>query len=201
MASKRGRGVLTKAGVPRKSNTGTRKPVVDDSNWREKARGKHRIKFDDVAKKRYLDALRETGRKWFAEQAAGVARSTVDAHLKNDPEFADAYEDAAQAYVAPRIVQIEKELCEGHLQVTYDGKTGALTSEKRVFETRLREKFLEKHDPGYRQKAEVEHTGEIGLAVIPGVLALSDWEKAAAEHDRKNAQYQDPDAAAAHVEH
>jgi hypothetical protein len=194
----RGQGVLRKDGKPRESNTGTRKPVVDDSNWRVKAKGKHRIKFDDVAKKRYLEKLAETGRKWSAEQAAGVARSTVEAHLENDPEFADAFEDAIAAYSTPKIIQIEKEAIEGHLDQHYHD--GQLVRERRVYETRLREKFLERYEPEYHPKHKVEHSGEIGGAfVIPGVAALSDWEASVKKHDVASAKSQDPDAAEIHV--
>jgi len=183
----RGQGVLRKDGKPRESNTGTRKPVVDDSGWRVKAQRKHRIKFDDMAKKRYLEALKETGRKWFAEQAAGVARSTVETHLENDPEFADAFEDAIAEYSAPKIVQIEKEACEGHEDKYYDAE-GNLVRERRVFETRLREKFLERYEHEYRQKSEVDVNARGGCVIIPGTAALEDWSKAVQELDRAHAK-------------
>lgn len=195
--SKRGTGkALRKDGKPRESNTGSRKPVVDDSNWRVKATGKHRIKFDDRAKQRYLVELAATGRKWSAEQAAGVARSTVDKHLENDPEFAEAFEDAIQEYATPRILRIEKDLIEGLEEFTYDSK-GNLIKEKRNYETRLREMFLKKNDPAYNEKTKVEHSGEIagGVCIVPGVASLSDWERSVREHDRQSAQSQDPDAA------
>jgi hypothetical protein len=193
--SKRGRGVLRKDGKPRESNTGTRKPVVDDSNWRVKATGKHRIKFDDRRKAKYLAELAATGRKWSAEQAAGVARSTVDAHLENDPDFAEALEDALAEYSTPKIIQIEKELCEGFPEYTYD-RDGNLIKEKRNYETRLREKFLERYEPEYHPKHKVEHSGEIGgIALIPGVAALGDWEQSVQQHDRASAKAQNPDEA------
>lgn len=194
--SKRGTGVLRKDGKPRESNTGTRKPVVDDSNWRVKAKGKHRIKFDDRAKSRYLRELAATGRKWSAEQAAGVARSTVDAHLENDPDFADSFEDAIAAYATPKIIQIEKEAVEGHEDLTYDAQ-GNLVRERRVYETPLRAKFLERYDRDYQAKSKVEHSGEVGggVFIVPGVAGLADWEKAVREHDRASAKSQDPDAA------
>lgn len=194
--SKRGRGVLRKDGKPRESNTGTRKPVVDDSNWRKKATGKHRIKFDDVAKKLYIEAMAKTGRKWHAEQAAGVSRSCAYHHLSNDPDFAAAVDDAIEAYAAPKILKIETEAVEGHEEKTYDAM-GNLVREKRVFETRLREKFLERYEREYSPRHQVEHSGEIrgGAFVIPGVVALNDWEASAKRHDLASAKSQDPDAA------
>lgn len=190
----RGQGALRKDGQPRESNTGTRKPVVDDSNWRVKAKGKHRIKFDDIAKQRYLTALAETGRKWFAEQAAGVARSTVESHLENDTEFADAFEDAVAAYSAPKIVQIEKDACEGQKIERFDPETGALIQVEHRFETRLRERFLERYEREYRQKSEIDLNARGGCVIIPGTVALSDWERAVNDHDRAQAKNHAPDA-------
>src|SRR5690606_679511 len=118
----RGQGVLRKDGKPRESNTGTSRPVVDDSAWRVKAKRKGRIKFDDAAKERYLRALAETGRKWCAEQAAGVNKTTVADHLEKDPEFADAVYDAMAEYCTPKIVQIEREAIDGHEEKTFDAE-------------------------------------------------------------------------------
>jgi hypothetical protein len=195
----RGQGVLRKDGKPRESNTGTRKPVVDDTNWRVKAQRKNRIKFDDKAKKRYLDELAATGRKWSAEQAAGVARSTVEHHLENDPEFADAFEDAIAKYSTPKIIQIEKEAIEGHLDQHYHD--GQLVRERRVYETRLREKFLERYEPEYHPKYQVEHSGNVpGQVIIPGLAALTDWEQAVSQHDRASTKHQNPDEAETQAE-
>lgn len=191
--SKRGTGVLRKDGKPRESNTGTRKPVVDDSNWRVKATGKHRIKFDDRAKARYLKELAATGRKWSAEQAAGVARSTVDKHLENDPDFADAFEDAIAAYSTPRLLRIETDLIEGHEEFTYDAE-GNLIKEKRNYETRLREMFLKRHDSAYNEKTHIELSGDVGVVVVPAIRSMGEWGALVEAHDKASADAQDPDA-------
>jgi hypothetical protein len=125
-----------------------------------------------------------------------VARSTVDAHLANDPDFADAFEDAIAAYSTPRLLRIETDLIEGHEELTYDAE-GNLIKEKRNYETRLREMFLKRHDAAYNEKTKIEHSGEIagGVCIVPGVASLSDWERSVREHDRASAKSQDPDAA------
>jgi hypothetical protein len=193
MTAKRGRGVLRKDGQPRESNVGTTKPVVDDSNWRVKVVARHRIKFDDVAKERYLAELARTGRRWAAEKAAGVARSTVDGHKKNDPQFAEACEEAADAYATSGIMKIEKELLEGHEDFTYDAE-GNLIRHRRVFEQRLREMFLKKNDPGYQEKAHIEVTGKVGVVFAPPIATMADWGKLADAHDKASAEAQNPDA-------
>lgn len=198
MATKRGKGVLRKDGQPRESNVGTTKPVVDDSNWRVKVVARHRIKFDDVAKERYLAELARTGRRWSAENAAGVARSTVDVHKKNDPEFAEACEEATESYATLGLVKIETEALDGQVEVRYDSE-GNIVSEFTRFETRLREMFLKRYDPGYNEKASLELSGKVGVVVVPGMATMGDWNKLVEDHDRQNAKSQDPDAAGSAV--
>lgn len=199
MPAKR-RGVLRKDGQPRESNVGTTKPVVDDTNWRVKVVARHRIKFDDVAKQRYLDKLSETGRRWLAEEAAGVAHSTVADHLSKDPEFEEAYNDALRAYADKGISKIERDALDGQAITRFDPETGSVVQVERRFETPLRIKFLERYEREYHPKHQIEHSGEIGGAfVIPGIAPLSDWEAAVMQHDRDSAKSQDPDAAEIHV--
>lgn len=193
----RGQGFRRKDGKPRESNVGTTKPVVDDSGWRVKAQRKHRIKFDDKAKQRYLEALRLTGRRWQAEDAAGVARSTVANHLENDPDFAAACEEAAEEFAAKGLAKIEQDAIYGHVEKRYDPVTGELVGEVPRFETQLRVKFLERYEREYHPKHQVEHSGAVGgIVTIPGVAALVDWEAAVRERDRDNAKSLDPDAEA-----
>jgi hypothetical protein len=191
----RGQGALRKDGQPRESNVGTTKPVVDDSNWRVKAVRRGRIKFDDQAKERYLQELARTGRRWAAEDAAGVARSTVDEHKKNDPDFGAACEEAAEAYATRGIMKIETEALDGQEVQRFDPETGTLVQTEVKFETRLREMFLKRHDPGYRDKSSLELTGKVGVVVVPAVSSMADWRKLVEDHERNNAKALDPDAA------
>src|SRR6185295_32952 len=116
-AKGRGRGVRRKDGEVRESTTLARRPVVDDSNWRKKLQRAHRVKFDDVAKERYIDMLRATGRKWMSEDAAGIAHATADRHYKDDPEFQQAVDGALEEYATRGIIKIEREALEGHQDV------------------------------------------------------------------------------------
>lgn len=193
----RGQGALRKDGLPRESNLGTTNPVVDDTNWRVKVVARHRIKFDDKAKQRYLDKLAETGRRWAAEDAAGVARVTVDAHKKNDPEFEAACEEAADEYATSGLMKIESEALEGQLETRYDPETGAVVSEVRRFETRIREMFLKRHDPAYNDRTHVELSGQVGVLVVAPIQSMSDWTRMSEAHDKASAESQNPDAAGA----
>lgn len=195
MAAKRGKGVLRKDGQPRESNVGTTKPVVDDSNWRVKVVARHRIKFDDVAKERYLVELSRTGRRWAAEKAAGVARSTVNDHLKKDPEFAEANEEATEAYATSGLMRIETDALEGQEVQRFDPETGTLIGSERRFETKLREMFLKRYDPGYNERSHVEVSGKVGVVFAPPLASMDDWKRMAEAHDKLSASAQNPDAA------
>jgi len=184
---------LTKAGKPRRSPSGTRRPQVDDSNWRVKMQRAHRCKFDDQAKQRYLQAMVDEGRQWYACDAAGITKSTAERHLANDPEFADAVEAAINEHRSKRLKTIETQGLEGHLQIRKVGED--VVEEKRVFETPIRVKMLEKYDPDYRSRTELEVTGKTGVVVIPGVVTLGDWTQLVQQHDQRHAKAQNPDAA------
>lgn len=191
----RKRGSLRKDGQPRESNVGTSTPVVDDSNWRVKVVARHRVKFDDNAKQRYLDALTETGRRWFAEEAAGVAHTTVANHRKADPEFDECCNEALEAYAARGLAKIETEALEGQKVTRFDPETGAVVQVERRFETRLREMFLKRYDSGYHDKAHVEISGKVGVVFAPPMASMAEWGKLVEAHDRASAEAQDPDAA------
>lgn len=184
---------LRKDGKPRRSPSGTRRPKVDDNGWRTRLQRAHRCKFDDAAKERYLKAMVDEGRQWYACDAAGVSKSTVERHLQRDPEFADAVEAAVAEHQSKRLKKIEHQGLDGHLQVKKDAE-GNVVEERRVYETPIRVKMLEKYDKEYRQKSELEVTGKTGVVVIPGVVGLADWSKLVEQHDQQHAKSQDPDA-------
>ncbi len=91
-------GVCRKTGTKQTSSTGRGKlGNVDQTHWRERLQHS-RIKFDDDQKLVYLRTLADDGLKGRAAAAAGVAMSTVQKHLDNDPEFAEMFLEALQVY-------------------------------------------------------------------------------------------------------
>lgn len=51
-------------------------------------------KFTDNKKKEYLELLRHGGRRYASAKAVGVTPQTVNAHVKDNPEFAKAVDEA-----------------------------------------------------------------------------------------------------------
>jgi len=51
-------------------------------------------KFTDNKKDEYLELLRQGGRRYASAKAVGVTPQTVNAHVKDDPNFAKAVDEA-----------------------------------------------------------------------------------------------------------
>ena len=163
------------------STTGKTNPPVDMSTWRREMQAK-RIKFDDEQKKLYCMFLSETGLKGVAAFKAGVALSTVQAHLKNDPDFTQAVDEAWAARTEQVMVPLEREALEGHIEKTVHGEgEDRVERTRKVLETQLRLAMMKKYDrEGYGNVVEEVVTGGIGGAImVPArFLTEEEWEAA-----------------------
>lgn len=82
-------------------------------------------KFTTEAKMVFLETFAATGRKMHSARSADVCRMTVDAHLKDDPEFAEAFEDALEVYKESVRVEVRRRGIEGWLEpVFHQGQQG-----------------------------------------------------------------------------
>lgn len=161
------------------STTGKSEPNVDQSTWRQKMQAR-RIKFDDDQKRLFCEFLKESGVKGVAAMRAGVSLDTVNAHLKNDPDFADAYDAAWNERAEMFVPTIERQALEGHLEKTVHGEgEDRVERTRRVFETPLRVLSLKKYDAdGYRTDGKQEVVGRGGGAIMVPVdcLTMEEWE-------------------------
>lgn len=160
------------------STTGKTNPITEQSGWRRQMQNK-RIKFDDEQKKIYCEHLAACGLKTVAALKAGVAYATVTAHIKNDPDFAQAVDEAWAARTADVVIPLEEQALKGHEERTIHG-TGENQVERirTVFETPLRVLQLKKYDrEGYGDKVAVEHSGSVGggVLMVPMVLTKEEW--------------------------
>lgn len=168
---------IEKMSVPR---IGSSRPVtpgtVDDSRWLVKARNKDLVKLTDEMKDLYCERLLLHGKKMIAAKEIGVHYSSIEAHAKNDPDFAEDIQ-AALADRSQTIVQrLETEAMEGHVKLTYDKETGSLIAEETKYETPLRAMMLKRFDPDYKDRSEIDINIRGGVLVVPGRLAPEDWE-------------------------
>lgn len=76
-------------------------------------------KFDTKSKIRFLEELSLTGRKFHSAAAADITMLTVRAHVDDDPEFAQAYEDAIEIYKESVRAEVRRRGITGWLEPVY----------------------------------------------------------------------------------
>jgi len=166
---------LKKDGTPYETSTGrVRKVKADQTTWRTKIQ-QSRIKFDDVQKKIYLEHLARTGLKGRSALVAGVCARTVGTHLENDPDFAEAYEEANDAY-RDKFVDHATTLAHDGIQVTKYDKDGNVIEERKDYPIRLIELELKRVEPTYRDKQQIDlNTNHAGVLVAPAEMTPEAW--------------------------
>lgn len=178
-------GEITKStGKPKRHSKGKRNAKVDQSNWRHKLQ-QARIKFDDVAKQVFLDTYRVNGNlKMRAADASGVALQTVNEHLKNDRDFAAAFDEATAGWrdnvVNKAIIEIALE----GIQVTKFDKDGKVLEERRDHPVKLLEMELKRVDHSYRENATLDIIAGGGVLIAPAHMTPTDWMNAQEEKNK-----------------
>ena len=181
-------GERTVSGRLRRSKATKAHPKADQSTWRVKWRASQ-ISFDDPAKEIYLKEFAEHGRKKHAADAAGVSLHTVRNHLKNDPEFSKAHDEAADSYRDSFVEHAIGDLATKGIPVMAATKEGDVYEQRRDYPIRLIELELKRIDPSYRDKQEVEISGGGGVLVVPAAMTPAEW---VADQERKNAERMSP---------
>jgi hypothetical protein len=164
--------------------------IVDSSNWRRPALNPNAIKFDDITKGRFLDAILTHGKPAIAAKACEVSMQTVRNHLKLDPEFQELYDQVMQERAERVTKQIEEEALAGFEEPIFHAKTGELLGTKRVYETPIRLAILKRYDPEYKERSETTHAGTIGVLVAPAQVSPQDW---IAREQQRNEKRHEPD--------
>lgn len=153
----------------------------------EKLKPKPMVPFTADRKQQYLDLFRSHerfgGRKYLCGEAVGVSASTVDYHIKNDPEFAQAFEDARQCWIDEHLVTallqravtgVEKPLLGGRFK-------DEVVAYERVYSDSLLALELRARRPEYRdaKEAAMAASGTGGVLIVPGAPeTVSDWQNA-----------------------
>lgn len=158
----------------RPHTSGKLRPPVDQTNWRTRLQTA-RIKFDDEFKEIYLTELREHGMKGRAANAAGVSNQTARNHLENDPEFAEAAEEAHVTYRDKFVDHAIHDLAYKGIEIKKYDKEGNLVEERRDYPIRLIEMELKRIEPGYRDKQTIDINSGGGVLVAPAEMTPQDW--------------------------
>ena len=175
----------------RRSSTGGRGPRnVDQTNWREKLMH-NRIKFCDDKKRKFLERFALTGRLMQSCDYAGVTRHCVHNHQKNDPDFAEEYENAKQKYAETLHDFASDLIFNGVEKPIIGGKCkDRVVATVVEYPIPLLQMELRRTNPDYKERSVVENVGGSGgVVLIPAHMDAEDWIK---EQMEKNAKRQEP---------
>ncbi|MEX2123260.1 MAG: hypothetical protein WD795_05175 [Woeseia sp.] len=117
-------------------------------------------------KKVFLDTLAETGMQraaaaaatpWSTSEWAGL--STFQDERKRDPEFALAWDKALEVAIARIEAEIVRRAMEPERRPVFS--KGELVGEHLTYDNKLLMRLATRHDPAWREKQEIEHTGTV----------------------------------------
>ncbi len=175
-------GVPIRQGVRGPSSTGRVNPVVDQSTWRKKMQTS-RIKFDDIQKEVYLSALAEHSRKGDAARAAGVSTMCVKNHVENDPDFAEAVEEALNQYRDKFVAKAIGELAYEGVEIKKFDKEGNLIESRRDYPVNLIAMELRRIDAGFRDKQQIDLNTGGGVMVAEPVMSEEEFAEQEEKHN------------------
>lgn len=161
-----------------------RETIMAASRRRTEARGRRGPRprpkrFDDCAKTVFLAVLEERGTAQAAADAAGVSRQTCYDHAnphspRFDREFAEAWAVSHARFVAQLYEAALRRATDGWLEPIIGGKNrDKVVALKPVFDARLLELMLKRHDPTFRNKVEATKHKERSSGAVQKIdLAL-----------------------------
>lgn len=152
----------------------------------EKLQRKPMVPFTSDRKQQFLDLFRShpdlKGCRGLCAEAVGVSITTLYDHLKRDPEFAEAFEDALQAFIdenmfAPALKRardgVERPIIGGKF------KDEIITYEK-VYSDSLMAMMLRAHRAEFKDgkdAASMTASGTGGVLIVPGAPAtINEWQ-------------------------
>lgn len=148
-----------------------------DTNGREIVRRAGYGKVTVETLTRFLEAYMECGHKGKAALAAGLSYSSILKAEREDPEFADEVVQAHELFTSRLTDAAFKAAVEGWKVPKYDAK-GQLVGHEWKFSERILELLLKRHDPGFRDKQEldVKHSGGVVVVQAPA-MSMDEWKK------------------------
>ena len=129
--------------------------------------------FEADRKARFLATLSLCGAVNQSSQAAGISPHTVRTHLKADPEFKLAYDEAMQDFKEGIEREVMRRAIMGWEEDVF--QLGEFVGTVRKFSDRMLELLAKRHIPEYKEKFQIDHNVSGGVLVTPG--RQLDWEE------------------------
>lgn len=186
------KGVADEA-VPEESKPWNQDPAKWRDTWNVKKPKKGTpLKFDDIAKGRFLHVLSRTDRVQEAARAANISYAHVYAVRKDDPEFAEAWDDARRTYAdtVHRAAQIRA--MEGIVSPIFS-KDGDLIGHEVKYSDGLLTMELKRTNPEFREKQQLDLNHSGGIVSFPALPPGTTLEQLAEAYEYPE-DVPDPDA-------
>lgn len=134
------------------------------------------VAVDEKAVERFLEHIRQTGRKTEAARVGGVCPETMRVYRKEHPELEEAIEDAMDEYRDRIAAEIHRRAIEGWEEPVFSPSLGTQIGTVRKFSDKLLELHAKRHMPEYREhlKADVNVSGGV-LVVGASAKTAQDW--------------------------
>lgn len=117
--------------------------------------------FKEEWKARYLTEYARFRAVSTAARAAGVDRSTIYAHRETDPLFVECEREAERIFIDRARNAVVTRGVDGWLEPVF--QSGKLVGHVRRFDSKLLIRLLERYDPEWRTKYDVNVSGQVTL--------------------------------------
>lgn len=154
----------------------------------EKLNRKPQVPFTAELKERYLELFRHDadlgGRKYLCAEAVGVSASTIDYHVKYDPEFGEALDDARQSWIDENLfIPALRRARDGVSKPIIGGKfKDEIVTTVQEYSDSLMLAMLRAHKPEFRETGNgkgggVDSAGRGGVMIVPAAPAnIEEWQ-------------------------
>lgn len=146
---------------------------LDLSNWRQKTKEEKLLKLTDEKKILYLERLYEHGGKMMAAREIGISYTCLQDHRETDLEFAALIDEVLNLRAEKIVKRLEQEAIEGYDEHIVN-KDGEIVGTRKKYETPLRAMIMKRFDAEYRDKTDINLTGNSasGVLVLPAEVTL-----------------------------
>jgi len=147
------------------------------ADWREKFRDGGQTKFDDIEKASFLKIFTITGRFHHSCAAVDTTAKTVRAHLKQDKEFNEAYEQARGVYKDKVHEQAQKLAITGVEKPIIGGRfRDEIVAYETVYSSSILAMEMKRTNPEFKDSHKVDLNAQGGVMLIPAGMTLGEWQ-------------------------